>query len=63
MFRLLIVDDEYYVRVGIKSAIDWSEIGVELSLIHICDWSSGEIESTSEEISLRATVMRHSLMP
>ena len=27
------------------------------------DWSSGEIESTSEEISLRATVMRHSLMP
>ena len=26
MFRLLIVDDEYYVRVGIKSAIDWSEI-------------------------------------
>ena len=29
MFRLLIVDDEYYVRVGIKSAIDWSEIGVE----------------------------------
>ena len=30
MFRLLIVDDEYYVRVGIKSAIDWSEIGVEV---------------------------------
>ena len=28
MFRLLIVDDEYYVRVGIKSAIDLSEIGV-----------------------------------
>ena len=27
------------------------------------DWSSGEIESTSEEISLRATVMRQSLMP
>ena len=30
MFRLLIVDDEYYVRVGIKSAIDWSEISVEV---------------------------------
>ena len=30
MFRLLIVDDEYYVRVGIKSAIYWSEIGVEV---------------------------------
>ena len=27
------------------------------------DWLSGEIESTSEEISLRATVLRHSLMP
>ena len=27
------------------------------------DWSSGKIESTLEEISLRATVMRHSLMP
>ena len=27
------------------------------------DWSSGEIESTSEEISLRATGMRQSLMP
>ena len=27
------------------------------------DWSSGEIESTSEEISLRATVMHHLLMP
>ena len=27
------------------------------------DWLSGEIESTSEEISLRATCLRHSLMP
>jgi hypothetical protein len=27
------------------------------------DWLSGEIESTSEEISLRATVLRQSLMP
>lgn len=27
------------------------------------DWSSGKIESTLEEISLRATCMRHSLMP
>ena len=27
------------------------------------DWSSGKIESTLEEISLRATVMRQSLMP
>ena len=27
------------------------------------DWLSGEIEPTSEEISLRATVLRHSLMP
>lgn len=27
------------------------------------DWSSGEIESISEEISLRATFLRHSLMP
>ena len=27
------------------------------------DGSSGEIESISEEISIRATVMRHSLMP
>lgn len=27
------------------------------------DWSSGENESTSEEISLRSTLMRHSLMP
>ena len=27
------------------------------------DWSSSKIESTLEEISLRATVMRHSLMP
>ena len=27
------------------------------------DWPSGEIESISEEISLRATGMRHSLMP
>ena len=27
------------------------------------DWLSGEIESTSEEISLRATVLRHLLMP
>ena len=27
------------------------------------DWLSGEIESTLEEISLRATVLRHSLMP
>jgi hypothetical protein len=27
------------------------------------DWLSGEIESTSEEISLRATVLRQSLIP
>ncbi len=27
------------------------------------DWASGEIESTSEEISLRATEMCQSLMP
>ena len=27
------------------------------------DWPSGEIESTSEEISLRARSMRQSLMP
>ena len=27
------------------------------------DWLSGEIESTSEEISLRAKVLSHSLMP
>ena len=27
------------------------------------DWLSGEIESTSEEISLRAMVLRQSLMP
>lgn len=27
------------------------------------DWLSGEIESTSEEISLRATCLRQSLMP
>ena len=27
------------------------------------DWSSGKIESTLEEISLRATIMRQSLMP
>lgn len=30
MFRLLIVDDEYYVRLGIKTAIDWSDIDVEV---------------------------------
>ena len=27
------------------------------------DWPSGKIESTSEERSLRATCLRHSLMP
>lgn len=27
------------------------------------DWPSGEIETTSEEISLRATVLRHLLIP
>ena len=27
------------------------------------DWLSGEIETTSEEIGLRVTFMRHSLMP
>ena len=27
------------------------------------DWPSGKIESTLEEISLRATVMRQSLIP
>ena len=27
------------------------------------DWSSGKIESTLEEISLRAMVVRQSLMP
>ena len=36
---------------------------VEYSYKTDSDWSSGEIESTSEEISLRATGMRHSLMP
>lgn len=30
MFRLLVVDDEYYMRLGIKTAIDWSDIDVEI---------------------------------
>ena len=30
MIRLLIVDDEYYIRLGIKNAIDWKSIGIEI---------------------------------
>ncbi len=30
MYRLLIVDDEYLVRLGLKETIDWSSLGVEL---------------------------------
>lgn len=30
MFRLLIADDEHYARIGIKSSINWSDIGVKI---------------------------------
>ena len=30
MIRMLIVDDEYYIRLGIRSAIDWQSIGIEI---------------------------------
>lgn len=31
MIRLLIVDDEYYVRKGISEAVDWASVGVEIA--------------------------------
>ena len=30
MIRMLIVDDEYYIRLGIRNAIDWESIDVEI---------------------------------
>jgi two-component system, response regulator YesN len=30
MINMLVVDDEYYIRLGIKNAIDWSSIGVNI---------------------------------
>lgn len=30
MYQMLVVDDEYYIRLGIINAIDWSSINVEI---------------------------------
>ena len=30
MITMIVVDDEYYLRLGIKELTDWNEIGVEL---------------------------------
>ena len=30
MYKLLIVDNEHYIRLGIRNAIDWSSINVEI---------------------------------
>lgn len=30
MITMIVVDDEYYLRLGIKEITDWNEIGVEL---------------------------------
>ena len=57
MFRLLIVDDEYYVRVGIKSAIDWSEIGVEV----VGEAADGE-EALEMALSSRPDIIRMPFM-
>lgn len=30
MVRMLIIDDEYYIRLGIVHAFDWNSMGVEI---------------------------------
>ena len=49
----------------LKTDIDclWNKISMLYSYKTDSDWSSGKIKSILEEISLRATAMRNSLMP
>ena len=30
MLRMLIVDDEYYIRLGIEHAFDWASMNIEI---------------------------------
>ncbi len=30
MIRMLIIDDDYYIRIGIQNSIDWESLGVEI---------------------------------
>ena len=32
MYRVLIVDDEKMIRMGMKNAIDWKKLGVDVKL-------------------------------
>ncbi len=29
MYKLLLVDDEFFVRMGMRETIDWEKVGVE----------------------------------
>lgn len=43
MIRMLIIDDEYYIRVGLSRGFDWSSMGIEIA---------GEAEDGAQGLSM-----------